>query len=248
MYVFYIDESGDPGTGTRNFVLAAVGVHEGQWQSVAGKMDDLQTKYFPNLTEPIELHSYDARHGQGIFKGMPKEERQAFETELYDMIRAHPSGLVLFGIIIDKPSRPPDEAPYDRALEDLISRLDLSLKRRFAMGDPQKGTIVIDNTTLRDRLRPLFDRWRRQGTRWGATYNLIETIFFLESGSSRIVQIADFVAGAVFQSYEHGKSAAFQSIMRKFERDPDTGKIHGLRHVTSDRSCGCFACLQRAFP
>jgi hypothetical protein len=242
----YIDESGDPGSGTKHLVIAGAAIHEGQWAAVAEKVDLLQAKFFPHLTEPAELHSYDLRHGVGLFTGMSREERERVASEFYGMIASHPIGLSLFATATHKPSLHPSESAYERALEDIYSRFDLFLRRMYALGNPQKGLVVIDNTTLRNRLMPLMDRWRREGTRWGASRNVIETTFFLESGSSRIIQVADFTASAVFQNYEFGRSADFNRIALKFDREPETGKIHGLRHIISrSERCGCIACLQR---
>lgn len=248
MYILYLDESGDPGTRnspTRHLVVSGAAIHEGQWDGLSQKLDEFQTLHFPALTEPVELHCGDARRGKKVFAGIPQEVRQAFLDEFYHLIGTHPLGLVLFGTIVEKAALGSGEHPYERALEDIFSRFDLFLKRQFALNNPQKGMVVIDNTTLRVRLAPLLDRWRRQGTRWSTIRNIIETTFFLDSRASRMVQIADFCASAVFQYYEHDDARAFNALVRKFDRDPETGKIHGLRHITRNSTCGCLACLQR---
>lgn len=212
---------------------------------LVSKMDEFQTQHFPSLTEPVELHCHDTRHGKHLFAGISREKRLDFLDEFYGLIANHPMGVVLFATTIDKDALNPGEHPYERALEDIFSRFDLFLRRQFANNNPQKGIIVIDNTTLRNRLLPLLDRWRRQGTRWAAIRNIIETTFFLDSRASRLVQVADFCASAVFQYYERSDTRAFNMLVRKFDREMESGKIHGLRHITRNASCGCLACLQR---
>jgi len=248
LYVLYLDESGDPGVNigaTKHLVVGGAAIHEGQWESLSRKLDEFQTQKFPSLTEPVELHCHDARQGKHLFAGISQENRVIFLDDFYGLIANHPMGVVLFATTIDKEALRPGEQPYERALEDIFSRFDLFLRRQFANSNPQKGIIVIDNTTLRTRLLPLLDRWRREGTRWAANRNIIETTFFLDSKASRLVQVADFCASAVFQYYERNDTRAFNMLVRKFDREIDTGKIPGLRHITRDSSCGCLACLQR---
>lgn len=250
MYLFYVDESGDPGDpskagATQNIVLAGAAIHEGQWAALAQKVDDLQTKYLPQLTEPVDVHCSEVRHGKGVLLGMQKDQREEFLEDFYQLVSSHPIGLTLFATVVHKPSLQPGEDPYERCLEDMTSRFDLFLRRQFAIGNPQKGLVVLDNTTLRARIAPLLGKWRRLGTRWAEIKNIIETTFFLDSRASRIVQIADFVASAVFQNYENGQAQYFSRIVRKLDRDPETAKIHGLRHITANRNCGCIACMQR---
>lgn len=249
MYLFYVDESGDPGdprsvnSPTNNLVLSGLAIHEGQWRLVAGKLDDLQEKYFPGQPDPIEFHCSDVRYGRESFSSLSEEDRADVMTDMYSIIRGHKHGPVLFAIDIDKQTLPVGQTPYARAFEELYSRFDLFLKRRFSKGDPQKGIIVFDNSSLRRRISDQVAEFHKFGTRWSPVENMIEVPFFLDSKTTRVVQMSDFVASAVFQYYENRDDAHLGSILRKFDREG--GKIHGLVHITSDPTCACIACAQR---
>lgn len=249
MYLFYVDEAGDPGdprsvkSPTNNLVLSGLAIHEGQWRQVAGELDDLQEKYFPGHPDPIEFRSYDIRHGCKSFSSLSEDERAELTNDMYLVIRRYKHGPILFAIDVDKRTLAIGEHPYTRAFEELYSRFDLFLKRKFWLGDPQKGILVFDNLSLRQRIMRQVVEFHKFGTRWSPVENMIEAPFFLDSKITRVVQMTDFVASAVFQYYENRDDVHLGSILRKFDRE--RGKIHGLVHITGDRKCACIACAQR---
>ncbi len=49
--------------------------------------------------------------------------------------------------------------------------------------------------------------------------NLIETAFFFDSRSSRLMQVADFTAYAVYRWYEAGDDSYLKLIHHKFDRE-----------------------------
>lgn len=64
---------------------------------------------------------------------------------------------------------------------------------------------------------------------------------------SRLVQLADHIAYAVFRRYEHGDAQYFDVIASRF--DMSDGVVHGLVHrQTSDPACMCLACANRVIP
>lgn len=249
MFLFYVDESGDPGdprkvkTPTNNLVLSGFAIHEGQWRQLSGKMDDLQDKYFPGHSDLVEFHSYDARCGRKEFAKLSQEQRAELMGDVYSVIRTHKYGPVLFAVDIDKQTLPAGEHPYARAFEELYSRFDLFLKRKFAKGDPHKGILIFDNSSLRQRISKQVAEFHRIGTRWSPVENMIEAPFFLDSKITRVVQITDFVASAVFQYFENSDDTHLGRILPKFDRE--SGKIHGLVHITERDECACIACAQR---
>ncbi len=65
--------------------------------------------------------------------------------------------------------------------------------------------------------------------------NLIETAFFFDSRTSRLVQIADFTAYALFRWYESKDDTYLKLILHKFDREGD--KIHGLKCYPMESTC-----------
>ncbi len=55
VYLFYLDESGDPGGWNQfdDFVLAGVAIHEGQVRRLSERLGAVQRRFFPSL---IALH------------------------------------------------------------------------------------------------------------------------------------------------------------------------------------------------
>jgi hypothetical protein len=95
-------------------------------------------------------------------------------------------------------------------------RFDMFLGRRRASGDAQRGMIVLDETTRETSLQKLSSEFRKVGTRWGVLKNIADTPFFVDSRASRLVQIADHVAYAVFRRYNAGDAQYFDIIGHHF--------------------------------
>jgi len=67
--------------------------------------------------------------------------------------------------------------------------------------------------------------------------SLIETVFFFDSSTSRIMQIADFTAFAVYRWYEGGDDGHLKIIKHRF--DHHRNRIHGIKcyPLESTREC-----------
>jgi len=130
------------------------------------------------------------------------------------------------------------------AIEDLCKRFDLFLGRLRSEGDTQRGMIVLDRTTRETSLQKLSRESRKVGTQWGLLKNIADTPFFVDSRASRLVQIADHVAYAVFRRYNSGDAQYFDIVAHRF--DTVDNVIHGLVHKHAERHvCVCPACLSR---
>ncbi len=132
-------------------------------------------------------------------------QRQALLTDFCQLaLGLLPTELTMFTVIADKthwfasnPGRSGDEL-YAELFEHLSSRFDLYLRRRYAEGSPNKGIIIADphKESLSDAIKTNQRLFQRQGHRWDALYNLIETVFFLHSHESPGLQLADLAAMA----------------------------------------------------
>ena len=67
------------------------------------------------------------------------------------------------------------------------------------------------------------------GHEWGKLRNMADVPVFVDSQATRLIQLADLVAYAIFRKYEKGDSQFYDIIERKF--DYYGGVQHGL-HVS----------------
>ena len=130
------------------------------------------------------------------------------------------------------------------AFEDLLQRFDLYLGRLHSKGDTQRGLLILDKTTQETTLQQLAIKFRTFGTQWGAIQYLADTPLFIDSRASRVIQLADHVAYAVFRRYQASDAQYFDIIANKF--DQEGGVVHGLSHKElGNPACMCIACLTR---
>ena len=86
---------------------------------------------------------------------------------------------MVFGVAIEKAWRP-NEDHYERAFEDLVSRFDLFVRRYNATANQgeHRGIIAVAESTYRQNLEVLGERFRGGSTRRGAVRTLAEVPFF----------------------------------------------------------------------
>ncbi|HEY2910629.1 MAG TPA: DUF3800 domain-containing protein [Gemmataceae bacterium] len=254
MYLLYVDESGDPGdpstNGSQFLVLGAASLFEGKWIHLERELRSLIAKFFPNPPKPSEIHLTELRSGKRAYRRLTKRQREEMVGELCRMaLDLLPTELTMFTIIADKRfwySQNPGktfEDLYSAMFEDLSSRFDLYLRRRYAEGAPCKGLIVADehNQSLSAALRANQRHFQREGTRWASLYNLIETVFFLDSNDSPGLQLADLASFAVWRLVTANDSSIIGQISAIFDREPLTsqrtpGKWHGVKYIGNDPS------------
>ena len=251
MYILYLDESGMH-SEARYFVLAGLAVFEREIYWFAQDVDSLQRRYFPTITDPIEFHASALHsppsHTPEPFNQLTKEQRWELVSDIYGIIRERRG--ILFGIAIERVWCRAED-PYARAFEDLTSRFDLFLKRyntKNSVQNPQgaeeqRGLIAGAESSYRNNLEILGERFRGGSTRWGEIRAIADVPFFLPARNTRLLQLADFCANAIYSRYNDCNTRHFDKIATKFDRDE--GRIYGLVHLTSDHECQCPACLSK---
>ena len=248
VYILYIDESGDGGINpgsSKHLVLAGVAIHEGQWRRLTEKLDDIQNSYFPTAGSPIEFHASEIRSGRGIFRTFDRHKRSALMNDVYGVIeQSIGRRMVLFASIIEKAALHQKYGgkvqPYEQAFEGLCTMFNLFLRRAQAQQRTvQRGIIVFDEArpSLSREIRTLLAKFQAGGSRWTTIDSLVETVFFFDSRTSRIMQLADFTAHAVFRWYESTDSDYLRLIMPKF--DKERTRLHGLKCYPMECTRAC---------
>ncbi len=77
-------------------------------------------------------------------------------------------------------------------------------------------------TTIRSRNTD----FRTIGHSWGILRNFAEVPLFIDSKASRLIQLADLIAYAIFRNYERQDDSLFSIIRHSF--DAEGGITHGL--------------------
>ena len=263
MYLCYVDESGDTGQGrgcSRHLLLGAAALFEGRWSYVQKDFEDLLTHWFPIPPRPREIHSSDVRAGRNEFAALQRPQRQALLSDAYRIVTSLLDTEVrLFTIVVDKADwfarhpRKTGEDLYEHAFEDLVSRFDLFLRRRYAEGQASKGIMICDpcSSGLTTALKAALRRFQSAGTRWANLYNVVETVLFLESHESPGLQMADLCSYAVWRLVEYNDASFVMQLAGAFDREPLTatrhpGKWHGVKYLGHDPAVA--AAIQAVWP
>jgi hypothetical protein len=228
MYLLYADESGtthDP--NQQYFVLAGFCTFERQGYWIANQLDQIAARFDPADSAAVELHGSPMFVGRGKWRSYPKRDRdQAIEDILKVLLESHPSNRIFASVIKKSVVSPKD--PVEVAFEQLASRFDKYLTRLHASGDTQRGVIIFDKSTYESTIQSLATDFRTIGYTWGVIRNFSEVPLFLDSKASRLIQLADIIAYAIFRYYEKEDTRFFPIIQPRF--DSEGGIVHGL-HV-----------------
>jgi len=245
MHLLYLDDAGSAGNANEDYlVLGGISIYEAQAHWFTQELDKLAETIDPSNPHSVEFHASEifSRRKQP-WKGMTREEAQGVIKAVLGVLKNSYDTARAFACAIHKASFPSHD-PVELAFEDLCSRFDMYLNRLRGDGDRQRGILILDESTQETTLQKMAREFRTLGTRWGVIRNLAETPLFIDSQASRLVQIADHVAYAVFRRYNASDAKYFDIIASKF--DSFEGVIHGLSHKQSvDILCMCVACLSR---
>jgi hypothetical protein len=248
MYLLYLDESGNPDSRSEShFVLAGAAVFERVTYHLSCEVDEVQSRHFPGAAH-VDFHASPIRSGKGAWRKVPRHTREAVLGDLGSVIaQASGPGVVLFGAVIDRRVAATGEDAVRRATEQCCRRFDLFLRRKTEAGEPQRGLIIFAEGRYDQRAKLWVTEFRQLGTAWGTLRYLSDIPYFASAKETRPLQIADFVAHALYSMYEKRDPRLLRPILRRF--DQRDGILHGLAHITPDwRECGCPACVSRRLP
>lgn len=245
MHLLYLDDAGSAANKDESYlILGGVSVFEAQADWFAQELDKLAESISPANPRELELHASEIFSCRSSpWKGMTREKAKGVIKSVLRILPESYETARAFACAVHKDSYP-EKDPMKLAFEDLCSRFDKYLTRLRDAGDRQRGLLILDNSSHETSLQRLANEFRAYGTRWGIIRNLADTPFFVDSRASRLVQLADHVAYAVFRRYNASDTQYFDIIAAKF--DSANGVLHGLSHKQNNNpSCMCPACMSR---
>jgi hypothetical protein len=245
MHLLYLDDSGSAANANEEYlVVGGVSVYEAQAYWFTQELDQLASTVDPANPHNVEFHASEIYSRRAHpWRGMTPQEAHGIIKAVLDVLRRSYGTARAFACAVHKPSYPGRD-PVELAFEDLCSRFDMYLARLRAEGDRQRGILILDKSSQETTLQRMSREFRTLGTRWGIVHNLAETPLFVDSRASRLVQLADHIAYAVFRRYNASDANYFDIIASKF--DSSEGVIHGLAHKQAvDPACMCIACITR---
>jgi hypothetical protein len=243
MYFLYLDDSGSvPNPNEHHFVLGGVCVHESKVYYLRKYLDDLAEEFSPGSPGSLEFHASEIHAGQGLWKGI--KNRKEIIKRVLKSLETQWSKTAAFACAVHKADFPGQD-PVEFAFEDICSRFQLFLDRVYhETKTREKGILILDKSIYENILQKLAITFRQGGTRWRIPRDLIEVPMFLDSKSSRLIQLADHVAYATFRRYQAADLTYFNIIEGSYDSHEDI--IHGLSHKQhSMPKCTCPACLRR---
>ena len=246
MHLLYLDDSGSASNRQEKYlVLAGVSVFEAQAHYLATEMDRLARDIDCGNAAATEFHASEIYAGRSApwSKMGQHERRETIKSVLRILANSYYSARA-FACAVRKEAYPNDD-PVELAFEDLCSRFDQHLQRVEESRERQRGLIIMDESAHETSLQSMARDWRRNPTRWETKIrNLADVPLFVDSKASRIVQLADHVAYAVFRRYEYGDSQYFDIVGSRFLQE--NGVADNLCHKQDyDATCTCLACATR---
>ena len=137
--------------------------------------------------------------------------------------------LRLFAAVIDKTSCQEEDDLTKMLFEQATSRFDhflsrLNLKKRTTV--KEKGILIVDRAKKELEIQRFALDFKHRGYTWGRLKNMAEVPLFLDSRSSRLIQLADLIAFSIYRFFEHGDADCYNIIRNNF--DSVGGRCHGL--------------------
>ncbi|MEN0108068.1 MAG: DUF3800 domain-containing protein [Pseudomonas sp.] len=228
MHLLYVDESGSPSDPKQNFyILSGVSIFERKTHWVEAQLNDIAARFSPQDPYAIELHGSPMRSGKSEWRPFPMIDRIQAIIDCLSIIARSNGAIRLFASVIERGAHGDDD-PIKNCFEQLASRFDMYLARLHSQGDSQRGVAIFDKSTTEKSIQNLARSFKHDGHSFGRIRNFAEVPLFLDSKASRMIQLADLVAFAIYRYFQAGDSQFYSVIERCF--DSFGGVRHGL-HV-----------------
>lgn len=231
MHLLYLDYSGDSADPRQEWVvLAGVSVFERRAHWIEQRLNEIAGRFDPDDPHNVEFHGSPMRSGACGWRDYPYDDRlQAMREALRDGIGTQRRGVKVFSAAVKEGANLHGKDVIEYVFEQVASRFDHYLARLYGKyNDPQRGIILFDKSITEQRIQTLARNFKQEGHTWGKTRNYAEVPVFLDSKASRLIQLADLVAYAVYRKHAQGDCSLVEEIEDCF--DSDGGVVHGY-HV-----------------
>lgn len=227
MFLLYADESGTPGGADQeHFILAGVTVFERKAHWLSLELDKIAARFNPQDPNSVELHGAPMLAGRKFWRKFPKEDRLNAIKDALSLIDGRHYKII--ASVVRKGAISPED-PVHFTFQQLITRFDHFLAREhFQFKNTQRGLVVFDKSSKEAPIQALATEFKVDGHKWGNLRNMAEVPVFVDSEATRLIQLADLVAYALFRKFEKNDTQFSEIIDRKF--DYFGGVQHGL-HV-----------------
>lgn len=225
LFLLYADESGTPsGTDQAHFILAGVSVFERRAHWLSLELDKIAARFSPSDPQSVELHGNPMFAGRNFWRKFSKQDRFNAIKDALALIDGRQYRV--FASVVNKASISPED-PVRSTFQQLITRFDYFLSREHVhFQNTHRGLVIFDKTSKEGPIQALAHDFKTDGHDWGNLRNMAEVPAFIDSGATRLIQLADLVAYALFRKYERGDEQFSSVIDKKF--DYFGGVQHGL--------------------
>ncbi len=250
--MLYIHESGGFDRRSEDLEHVTVGglaIHECTIERFRTRVDDLMAEVLDPPNRELEIHAAAMTAGRGPWRKMPRPVRFDLLHRLSSLLGSFPSVDPSFGLlaVARAPLAVPAADPLERVFEELLLRFRSMLDRMSREDSEQFGIVIADEAKYERILQPLVAEWRHTGIRrrrLGRLDRLVEVPLFVDSKTTRLLQMADLVAHSVWRFYERRISDLVGPMLPGFYAD--SGVMHGLVHLVPNyQQCPCPACVSR---
>lgn len=229
MHLLYLDDSGSVSDKTDRFVvLAGFCVNEKQTHWIDKGMNDLVLPFAGNSPYDWEFHGTDMRDkGRKIWRTLPYDVRKNVLLSALSLVTE--KKLRLFAAVIDKTTCSSEDDMTKLLFEQTSSRFDHFLQRinsKKKATIKEKGILIVDRAKKELEIQRLTLDFKHRGYTWGKLKNMAEVPLFLDSRSSRLIQLADLIAFSIYRYFQYGDAECYNIIRNNF--DSERGRCHGL--------------------
>jgi hypothetical protein len=246
VYLLYADESGDlRDADIDHFVVGGVAVHEDAVRPLAGSTNSRINSFVGSrLGKQLEIHGGPMRSGGGLWSQVTGSKRHGLARSLMRLIRdwehtGSRSAVQPFVVALDRDFT---TASTELAYGELLYLLDVFLRTGRRRGEPHNGILIADRSRYQRTIEAWVElararaRLPRQDPR--RLYALAEAPFFIDSRSTRLMQLGDLLAYSVFRGFSAGDWNWANEIIPSLI----AGEPRRFMHFTRDDECECAAC------